>query len=164
MRKTLLLISLLLLASGAVAQEEMSVPVDEVELELGEELSYPLIIENPSDTPATYRVSGDTAMNGGEVSVTIEGDDRTSDQVNVRVDGGETRPVNVYYSGSACGSQVCTGTATFVARSLETDERSTASVELVVRRDSEVYGSPGITSIQAVVAGLLASIVSLFLS
>ncbi|MFB6265979.1 MAG: hypothetical protein ABEI07_02735 [Candidatus Nanohaloarchaea archaeon] len=153
-----------LVAAPAAGQPRMESPVDSVELGFSESASYPLLLHNPLGQPDTYDIGVGTVMSEGSVAVMIEGKEKTSDRVRVEMGPGENRTVIVHYTPATCPSSTCTGTATFIGRSLETDKRFTDLVRLVVERESKVYGSPGITSVQAVLAGLLAALVSVFLS
>lgn len=142
----------------------MNTTVESVEIGLGDSVDYPLIVSNPLDRPDTYDIGVGALMDSGSASAVIEGEDRTSDRIEVELGAGETMTLPVHYTGSACTSRNCDGTATFVGRSLETGERFSLSVDLAVRRDTEVYGSPGITALQAVFAGIIASILAAFWS
>lgn len=153
-----------LLASAATAQPRMRTVVEDVEVNLGQEISSSLVLHNPLDRPDVYDIAVGTVMDEGDVSVRIVGDDRISDRVKVEVGPGETRSVQVFYTGASCPSETCTGTAAFVGVSLETDERFSESTNAEVRRDAEVHGSPGITGVHALLLGLLGAVLSLLWS
>ncbi|MDY6773632.1 MAG: hypothetical protein SVS85_00400 [Candidatus Nanohaloarchaea archaeon] len=163
LERSLVLVSVLLLLTGLSSAARMNTTVETVKLSLGERLSYPLVLHNPLDRPDTYDIGVGTVMDSGEASAVIQGSSRTSDRVQVHIGAGETKAVPVYYTGGACTSRTCTGTSTFVLRSMETGRRESLSVDIVVRRDTQVYGSPGITGLQVVVIGLLGAFFSLFL-
>ncbi|MDY6770113.1 MAG: hypothetical protein SVU88_04015 [Candidatus Nanohaloarchaea archaeon] len=163
-RPVALFVLVLLLAGGGAAQDRMNVTVDQVRVGLGEQRTASLLLHNPLDEPDIYDIGVGTVMSEGAASVRIAGDDRTSDRVTVEVGAGERRTVQVTFSGAACSVETCTGTATFVGRSLETGERFTASTQVTVERDTEVYGSPGITALQTVVIGLVAAVASILVS
>ncbi|MFB6294267.1 MAG: hypothetical protein ABEI97_00760, partial [Candidatus Nanohaloarchaea archaeon] len=124
-----------LLATAGAGQPRMNTTVDSVEVNLGQEMASSLVLYNPLDRPDIYDIGVGAVMNEGSAAVRIVGDDRTGDRVTVELGPGEQRSVEVYYSGAACPSEACTGTVTFVGRSLETDERFTADVQLTVRRN-----------------------------
>lgn len=151
-------------SGSSTTQPRMRTVVDTVEVNLGQEMSSSLVVHNPLDRPDIYDIGVETVMGEGDAYVRIEGDNRTSDRVQVEVGPGETRSVQTVYTGASCSSKTCAGTASFVGVSLETDERFSASTDVVVRRDTEVYGSPGITGVHALVAGLLAAALSIFWS
>ncbi len=152
---------LFLTGGAAAAESRMNATAEQVELRLGEDTEIPLLLHNPLDRPDIYELEARTVMNTGEVAVRIAGDRRTGDRVTVDMGAEEDRAVPTLFSGSACSSEICTGTVTVVGRSLETDERFTASMEITIRRDVEVYGSPGITLLQFLALALLAGAVSL---
>ncbi|MDY6768588.1 MAG: hypothetical protein SVW02_00560 [Candidatus Nanohaloarchaea archaeon] len=163
-RAVLLLTVIAFMANGATAQARMNTTTDHIELNLGQEVGSSLVVHNPLDRPDIYDIGVGTVMEDGSASVQIVGDEKTSDRVRVEVGAGETRSVSVFYTGGSCPSEACTGSATFVGRSLETNRRFTATTQITVRRDTHVYGSPGITVVQAVVLGLLGSLLSLLWS
>lgn len=163
-RAVALLLVVALSANAAAAQSRLNTTTDHVELNLGQEIGSSLIVHNPMNRPDVYDIGVGTVMSSGSASVQIAGDERTSDRVTVEVGAGETRSVSVFYTGGSCPSEACTGTATFVARSLEQNRRFTASTEITVRRDKEVYGSPGITAVQVLVLGLAGAFLSVLWS
>lgn len=161
-RKGLTVLALLgLLGAAAAATPRMNTTADHVEPRLGESVVSTLVLHNPLEQSDIYRIQGRTVMDNGVIAVGIRGDERTADRVQVEVGAGSSRTVQVRYTGAACSSSICTGTVTFVGRSLETDRRFTASTDVTIRRDTEVYGSPGITLVQLLAVALIGTAVSL---
>ncbi|MDY6766303.1 MAG: hypothetical protein SVW77_02955 [Candidatus Nanohaloarchaea archaeon] len=155
---------LFLLAGAAAGQPRMNTTVDAVQVNLGQQMASSLVLYNPLDRPDVYDIAVGTVISDGTASVRIVGDDRTGDRVTVEMGPNERRTVEVYYSGASCTVSRCTGTATFVGRSLETDKRFTSETQLTVRRDTEIYGSPGLQWLQVVAAAVLAAAASLVLN
>ncbi|MDY6761434.1 MAG: hypothetical protein SVY41_00125 [Candidatus Nanohaloarchaea archaeon] len=155
---------LCVLAGGAAAQARMNTTVDEVEVNLGQRMASSLVLYNPLDQPDIYDIGVGVVMNDGAATARIVGDDRTTDRVTVELGPNERRSVQVYYAGAACPSEACTGTATFVGRSLETDQRFTADTQVTVRRNTDVYGSPGLQWLQVLAVAAAAATLSLVLN
>lgn len=126
---------------------------------LGETGTSSILLTNPKDTTDTYTLTVTPSMDSGSAAVTLDTGDEEGDTVTVTVDGEDTRALTLNAQGSSCSSSTCTGSATIVADSDTTDEHYTEEVNIIVRRNPRIHGSPGLTwhyiLIIAVLGGLI---------
>ncbi|MDY6776681.1 MAG: hypothetical protein SVQ76_01085 [Candidatus Nanohaloarchaea archaeon] len=155
---TVLILLFILFPLMASAQGRMNTTRDTVRVGLGERVSSTLLLHNPLNKPDEFVIGVGTVMESGEASVQIAGGERTSDRIRVHIGAGKSRVLKVYYTGSMCTSASCIGDATFLGRSVETDRRFAENVRIVVRRDTEVYGSPGLETLQLIFMVLAATV------
>lgn len=143
-----------LLISGGLSASQNTITTS-----LGETGTASILLTNPKDTTDTYTVEATSSMDSGSAAVTLDTGDEESDTVTVTVDGEDTRALTLKATGSSCSGSTCTGSATIVATSDTTDERYTEDVNLLVRRNPRIHGSPGLTwhyiLIIAVLGGLI---------
>lgn len=164
MRRLVLPALVLLIAAPAAGQ--ISIPNATVtggeggvlELGLGDVRRSSLIVSNPEPEEDIYVLEASTSFSTGSLGVVMIGDDRTGDRVRVEVPPESDIAVPVEYTASACTAGNCLGSVSFVGRSLEQNIRFTTSADVNIQRDTDVYGSPGLTLVNLVLLGVLGAV------
>lgn len=128
-------------------QERLATPSSTTTITLGEERTIPLRLTNPLDEPDIFELSISSSP-AGSISTAMETAGNTTvgaETVQVRIGPGATRTVDLAVRTTSCYSDACTATVTVRGRSLETGTRFVASTDVIVNRNTEVHGAPGLT-------------------
>ncbi len=161
MRLLVLTVAILVLLPAAAAQtDRVDIRSEEMAVTLGAERATAVALSNPLDEGDTYELSvstGEThataALAGGNGTATTE----TGERITVDISGDATRTVELRVSGAQCTAETCTTSVTVRGRSLETEERFTDTMSVIVRRPRQQYEAPGLT-VPYLVAVLLVAV------
>lgn len=133
-----------------------------IELDFGESQQNQITIYNPREEEDTVRIRVTPSMNNGELMANLLVDGRQTDVRDIKIGAEKNRTIQVLYTAARCTVTQCDGDLTFTARSLESGAVSTQQVPVIISRKDEVYGAPGLTGLEVLVAMLFAGTVFFF--
>jgi hypothetical protein len=151
-----------MLLTGTVTGVSVYNDAGTAKIDLGEQRRSNIIVYNPSDEADTISLTASPSMPAGKLGASIIADGQYTDRTEIQIAANGNRSVSVLYTASLCTTQpTCIGDVTFNARSLETGDTDSETVPVEINHRQEVYGSPGITAVQAILLAFLASAVVL---